>query len=1255
MLRLKIRVLFVSVFAVMVILTAVSGCGKTAGPADTVTQSPFATFRDIPGVTAEEIANIEKLQKERASFIFGNPSTAEAFINEYGEHGGFQALLGGWLGSLFGIPFEQVTYPSDELNEKILAREVDFGGNMGISAERLKTFYMTDVIIERQYKIFRLRGSRPLDQIARERLPRYAFLPTAGAWRDVAAVTKPGSYENVWINNYEEAYPALISGQADAFIGPRNAESHFITHEDVYSDDFYPLIFGKVSLYTANPAFEPIISVVNKALQGGAKPYMARLYEEGYRDYMKYKMSVQLNEAEHKYIASHPVVSVVADYDNYPLCFYNTREEEWQGIFFDLLDEITAVTGLSFKLVNAHNAEWSVIYEMVKSGQASLIADLTWTQEREKYFIWTETGLPPDYLALVSKSDYRDITISEIGDVKVGVAQDTVYSSTFKQWFPDHPNTIEYENMDKALWALRKDEVDMVMSSQRRLMFMTHYLEFPDYKTNIIFNLSMQTLFGVNNNEETLCSILDKAFKTIDTKGISERWMRKTFDYRIKVTEARLPWLIGATTMTLIAIALVLIMILRHFALRRLKEAEAKAKEADERIQIMFENAPYIVMLWNKNMQILDCNQEAIRALGISNKKEYMERFFELAPESQPNGMNTLEMAQKALHKVLNETGYDRFEWTIRHSVTGEEIPFEATLIRIKYGDEYALLSYAQDLRELKASIAKMREADERAQILFATAPLASCMFDKDLNMIDCNQEMVKMFGIPDKDFFLKNFFTLLLPKYQPDGELSVDVAAENVRMVFEKGYRHFECTHQKLNGDPLPSEITLVRVKYRGDDVCAGYFRDLTEQKAMVQLAKQQAEAEAASRAKSSFLANMSHEMRTPMNAIVGLTDLMLEEDDISAEAKETLRKINTAGNTLMGLINDVLDISKIESGKQTLNPVQYDVASFLNDIITLNMIRIGEKPIVFKLDINEDLPRSLFGDDLRVRQILNNLLSNAFKYTKKGSVTLSVTTSGNGTANGVWVSFCINDTGIGIRTEDIAKLFSDYNQVDTRANREIEGTGLGLSITKKFVELMDGEITVESEYGKGTTFRVRIRQGFVDENSIGKETAENLRSFRYTDEKKQGQEKFTRENLSYARVLVVDDFPTNLDVAAGMLRKYKMQVDCVTRGQDAIDRIAAGTPVYNAVFMDHMMPEMDGMEATRLIRALGTDYAKRLPIIALTANAIVGNEQMFLENGFNAFLPKPFNVMGLDSIVQRWVRNKSREGEWGTGRNEK
>jgi signal transduction histidine kinase/HAMP domain-containing protein len=415
--------------------------------------------------------------------------------------------------------------------------------------------------------------------------------------------------------------------------------------------------------------------------------------------------------------------------------------------------------------------------------------------------------------------------------------------------------------------------------------------------------------------------------------------------------------------------------------------------------------------------------------------------------------------------------------------------------------------------------------------------------------------------------------------------------------------------------------------------------FNDVTLQKSHEeQLRNAKQTAEDASNAKSSFLANMSHELRTPLNVIIGMSDLWMEDKNLPPKIVDEVKKINNAGEILLGIINDILDISKIEAGKLDFILAEYSTASLLNDIITLHMIRFQSKQIQFNLDINEDLPAVLIGDALRVKQIFNNLLSNAYKYTQAGSVLLKVFCTYN-TDQSVILSISVKDTGSGIRPEDTKRLFSEYNQIDTEANRKFSGTGLGLSITKMLAEMMNGEIGVESEFGIGSTFHVKIQQGYVNDQKVGAELVENLKNFSYRDKKQHASSKIVRPDLSYVKVLVVDDFIQNLEIAAALLGKYKMQVDCVLSGQEAIDRIKNEEPVYNAIFMDHMMPGLDGMETTQIIRGIDSEYAKNIPIIALTANAITGNEQWFLENGFQAFLAKPMNIMLLDSIIKQWI----------------
>ena len=440
-----------------------------------------------------------------------------------------------------------------------------------------------------------------------------------------------------------------------------------------------------------------------------------------------------------------------------------------------------------------------------------------------------------------------------------------------------------------------------------------------------------------------------------------------------------------------------------------------------------------------------------------------------------------------------------------------------------------------------------------------------------------------------------------------------------------------------------------------------SGMYKRLEQSNAMLEMAvhertqelqKQIMIALQASRAKSEFLATMSHEIRTPLNAVIGLAEIELR-GKLDDSSRNNITQIHQSGASLLGIINDILDISKIEAGGFELIPVEYDTASFLIDTVNLNRVRIASKPIVFILEIDGNFPRKLRGDELRIKQILNNILSNAIKYTKEGIVTLSVSWERAAKENEALLRFAVQDTGVGIRREDIAKLFTSYTQLDTRANRKIEGTGLGLEITRKLVEMMGGTITVESEYGSGSIFTVTLLQGLEDSSGIGEETAEDLRNFRYAAGRKDAGIEISW--MPHGKVLVVDDMPVNLQVARGLLDPYGLRIDCVTSGQEAIELIRAENPRYDMVFMDHMMPGMDGVQAVNIIRhEIDSEYSRQVPIIALTANAVVGMREMFIEKGFNDFLSKPIDISKLDEALDRWMPEDARESAASSGVNE-
>jgi len=323
-------------------------------------------------------------------------------------------------------------------------------------------------------------------------------------------------------------------------------------------------------------------------------------------------------------------------------------------------------------------------------------------------------------------------------------------------------------------------------------------------------------------------------------------------------------------------------------------------------------------------------------------------------------------------------------------------------------------------------------------------------------------------------------------------------------------------------------------------------------------------------------------------MNSIIGVTDILMQKENLQEDVEEGLHRIHNSGNMLLGIINDILDFSKIESGKLDIMAKQYETASLIYDTVQLNTMRINEKPIEFEIQVDENIPAKLIGDDLRIKQILNNLLSNAFKFTDSGKITLSFISEPLPAGGLINLILVVRDTGRGMTDEQMSNLFEEYSRFDNYFGVITEGTGLGLAITNRLVMQMNGGIQVDSEIGVGSMFAIRLPQEVADDIVLGKNAAEHLQQYRMNYVSRNRRGGVINEPMPYGRVLIVDDVEANLFIGTGLMKPYGLQIDTAMSGEEAIEKIKS-SEAYDVIFMDHMMPGLDGMETTKRLREYG------------------------------------------------------------------
>ena len=1169
----------------------------------------YKDYKEIPGVTQADINAIEELRAKRADFVYGFPLSTEAFYEENGSLGGFVTLIYGRMSELFGFNFIPQVCDLGDLLKKIESQEIDFTSEFTATAERLEKHFMTDPIIQRSIKVFTHKNKDDLSVISKKRAIRCVFIKGSAVYPIVIASWNM-PFEAVFVDDASEVVNYFVNDEIDAYIDESVKEALFDSYDFIESAEFYPLHYFPISLTTGNPELAPIINIMQKYLKNDGLEELAGLYNQGKKDYLKNKLFTLFTEEEKEYIRNHSAentaIPIACEIDNYPACFYNQKEKEFQGTAIDVLDQIAELTDLRLKRGNRSDTTWSELLNGLETGKYSIVTELFQTNSRQGRFLWSEIPYYTGNYALLSRADYPYVDINQILFKKIGLLEGSAHTDVFREWFPGSMNTVTYVSMEEIFTALERGEIDLAMMTQNLLSHIVNYLEKPNFKANIVFNYSAGSYFGFNNNEEILCSIINKAQHFVDTEGIAERWKRKVFDYNSKMLKDMVPYVIIFSSLLMAAFLVVIFLFLKNKKLSKNLErlVAERAKELElqtSTLTTIFESTPDLVFCKDLDLRFTRCNQSFEKYFGCLEKDI-------IGQTDHGSGFNMsiemLEGFRNADRRVIRERRTIVVEEVIP-SIDGSFSVFETVKIPLVQDNETI------GIIGISRNVTQRKTMEETIKLMFDN--LDSCIFVSEPDtgkILFMNERMMKEFRCEDYNGkvcweVIQNIYTercdfCPVPKLIKSGEEYCVWEEHNT--VTNKYYRNTDSLLKWHDGKIVHMQHSV----------------DITD---WVEL---QRDLEHASRAKGEFLSRMSHEIRTPLNAIIGMNSIVMNTDDLE-KIHHSHERIDNASRHLLGIINDILDMSKIEAGKFELSSNEFDFEKMLINITNVVNFRVDEKKQNLVINLSKDVPEFIIADELRLSQVITNLLTNAVKFTpENGTIVLGIEKTSEVNEE-ITLQVEVADNGIGVSEEQKKRLFTSFEQADGSISRKFGGTGLGLAISKRIVELMGGRIWIDSEVGKGSKFTFTIKAQKSKEKKTSKLS--------------------TTINKDNLRILVVDDCIETREYFMHVMDAHHLTCDAACGGSEAISKIKnCGDRPYNIFFVDWQMPEMDGIELTRKIKEIVGDNAVVIMISVADWSSI---EKEALSVGIERFIPKPLFPSAIINTINECIGVETTKAE--------